>query len=483
MTLFYITKNISFNNNIEFYLPRLVEMLSDLLEVERCSIFLYDGIKDQLYCKVITGRLREAISYEREKPNILSTVFNTGQNVYVKDCNTKESKAILGEYTTMDQKLHTVTRNVLVAPIKLGNNAIGCLEVANKKKVQDFTSNDIGILKAVCDQISNGLIAHEMKYNIKKESDEELRYIKGLMNQSLNQFLIPMISEINQLCVNVLKSERVIFFMYNKDIDHLYSISSKSNQVVGQFGIDSIRMKSSLGLSGSAFTHGRIMIERDIDQETKDQKSVLCPEEKDLKKLNIATLKNAIAIPIFDKQTGTSIAIVQAYNFDEQNYLNSIDEGILMSLSNIFSSTIFNVDNLQGLMTNSDLLQAQYDLVNEGCIFLNTQQMLTKVNKSAEIMFNTTSSNAIGLQIAEFLGTKNNHFINAINTLTNRATNDDAASGNIIGDKNEELKEHHLRQEMIGTYLISDMGRETKNDPKQVKVPINFYIHRLTSEN
>jgi len=46
MTLFYITRNISFNNNIEFYLPRLVEMLSDLFEVERCSIFLYDGVKD-----------------------------------------------------------------------------------------------------------------------------------------------------------------------------------------------------------------------------------------------------------------------------------------------------------------------------------------------------------------------------------------------------------------------------------------------------
>ena len=33
---------------------------------------------------------------------------------------------------------------------------------------------------------------------------------------------------------------------------------------------------------------------------------------------------------------------------------------------------MFNVDNLQGLMTNSDLLQAQYDLVNEACIFVNT---------------------------------------------------------------------------------------------------------------
>jgi hypothetical protein len=54
------------NNSLEFYLPRLVEMLSDLLDVERCSIFLYDGVKDQLFCKVITGRLREPINFKRE---------------------------------------------------------------------------------------------------------------------------------------------------------------------------------------------------------------------------------------------------------------------------------------------------------------------------------------------------------------------------------------------------------------------------------
>jgi hypothetical protein len=52
-------KNIASNNCIEYYLPRLVEMISDLLEVERCSIFLYDRSKDELYCKVITGRLKE----------------------------------------------------------------------------------------------------------------------------------------------------------------------------------------------------------------------------------------------------------------------------------------------------------------------------------------------------------------------------------------------------------------------------------------
>lgn len=92
--------------------------------------------------------------------------------------------------------------------------------------------------------------------------------------------------------------------MYNKDIDHLYSLSAKSSQI-GQFGIDSIRMRSNLGLSGSAFTQGKIMIEKDASSA-----DTLCSEEKDLKKLGLDQLKNAIAIPIFDKQTGSSIAVV-----------------------------------------------------------------------------------------------------------------------------------------------------------------------------
>ena len=64
--LFFIARNIAFNNSLEFYLPRLVEMFSDLIDVERCSIFLYNCVKDSLFCTVITGRLREPITFKRE---------------------------------------------------------------------------------------------------------------------------------------------------------------------------------------------------------------------------------------------------------------------------------------------------------------------------------------------------------------------------------------------------------------------------------
>lgn len=174
----------------------------------------------------------------------------------------------------------------------------------------------------------------------------------------------------------------------------------------------------------------------------------MCPEEKDLKKLQIEKLKNAIAIPIFDKQTAAPIAVVQAYNFDELNYLKSIEDDILMSLSQIFSSTIQNVDNLQGMMTNADLLQAQYDLVNEGVVFVNTAQAITKINRAAEILFNTTSEKTIGLQVSEFLGTSNNHFLQAVNQLTSKPDEkkDGADEGQIGSTEQANLLPQQLSQ-------------------------------------
>jgi len=38
-------------------------------------------------------------------------------------------------------------------------------------------------------------------------------------------------------------------------------------------------------------------------------------------------------------------------------------------------------------------------------------------------------------------------------------------------------------ESLIGTYLISNMGVDSKQDKSINKIPINFYISRLTNEN
>jgi len=58
-------------------------MVADLLGVERCSIYLFDKHKDELYCKVITGRLKEPISFSRTRGGFISEAFNSGDPLYV----------------------------------------------------------------------------------------------------------------------------------------------------------------------------------------------------------------------------------------------------------------------------------------------------------------------------------------------------------------------------------------------------------------
>ena len=39
-------------------------------------------------------------------------------------------------------------------------------------------------------------------------------------------------------------------------------------------------------------------------------------------------------------------------------------------------------------MTQSDLLSASFDLINDACVFVDTLQCVTKVNQSARLLLN-----------------------------------------------------------------------------------------------
>lgn len=82
--------------------------------------------------------------------------------------------------------------------------------------------------------------------------------------------------------------------------------------------MNSIRMKSNLGLAGKAFTSGKIINEADA----KGDESLhhLISEEKDLSKLKLKEVSNAIAIPVLDKQNGMPQAVLVVYNYNREEF-------------------------------------------------------------------------------------------------------------------------------------------------------------------
>jgi len=100
-----------------------------------------------------------------------------------------------------------------------------------------------------------------MKYNIKKEFEEELKHVKGLIGESQQSLLIPILQEMTVMIEKLLKAEKIVIYLYNREIDHLYSLplnNQEQFQNPQNFGKETIRMKSNLGLAGRAFTNGTI---------------------------------------------------------------------------------------------------------------------------------------------------------------------------------------------------------------------------------
>lgn len=75
--------------------------------------------------------MKKQVAFKRSEENVLCWAFNTGQAQHVRG----ESAGV----AQVDARWHTVTRNAVVVPVRLGRNVVGCMEVANKRGVQEFT--------------------------------------------------------------------------------------------------------------------------------------------------------------------------------------------------------------------------------------------------------------------------------------------------------------------------------------------------------
>ena len=110
------------------------------------------------------------------------------------------------------------------------------------------------------------------------------------------------------------------------------------------------------------------------------------------------------------------------------------------------------------MLANNDVLEAQFNLVNDGVLIINAEQSVTKLNKTAEILFNTTSANAVGKKITDILGTKNSLFMTVIAEVVNKAPFASMAKASITVN--------------TGATAASDK-------PGQHKVNVNFYVSKL----
>lgn len=60
----------------------------------------------------------------------------------------------------------------------------------------------------ISEQVAGGIISYELKQSLKKEIDDEAKQAKGILNDTYNQFLTPILGEISTMLTKTLHAEK-----------------------------------------------------------------------------------------------------------------------------------------------------------------------------------------------------------------------------------------------------------------------------------
>ena len=143
LALSKIARTVNAEANLDKLLITIAEQTRLVLNADRCTVFLYDKDKNELWSKVALGMESEEIRFSADK-GFAGYVVKTGETIKIKDAynDSRFNKEI-------DKHTGYKTYNLLCMPMRnIKFEIIGVFQVLNKKD-GDFTDADEDILLAI----------------------------------------------------------------------------------------------------------------------------------------------------------------------------------------------------------------------------------------------------------------------------------------------------------------------------------------------
>ncbi|CAG9314649.1 unnamed protein product [Blepharisma stoltei] len=364
LSFFLSLRNVAFQNYENVFLPRVLEMISDILEIERVTVFLYDEESNQFYCKAINTEISEQIvvnkdfghfSYSCEKPFYMNEAADDFRFdwKYEKICRTS-------------------VNNVLCYPLKVGDQLIGILECINKRT--KFSSEDLPIFEQIVKQLSIGMATYLLKELSKFKINSD-RYIERSKDSLVN----PVLNSLTSCLKYQLNCDGVAVYTYNennKEISSTVLLGVEPNSA------------SDIIANEALISQNPIII---TDAEN----------HPDLKFDSNFKFKEALCYPI--NQKGAILCLNKAGT----NKFKENSQRILINFLSIYENLMTASSNLEGILQASDLNEVCFQATKEAILHVNFEGLILKANAHAAELFNLKQERIVGTIINEIF--ENSH--------------------------------------------------------------------------
>jgi adenylate cyclase len=359
--LLEVSKRVSDTLSLDILLPRMVQIVSEFLNSERCTLFLYDAQNQELYSRLAQGDLTQEIRIPAHV-GIAGAVFKSGQSLIIPDAYADDRFN-----PDVDKKTGYQTRNILCAPIRTTKGEIiGVAQVLNKR-LEAFSQDDLQLLESITSHAAAAFVNAQLHEQITRAQQEEAKLLEVTTVISKELQLEPLLRKIMETVTTILHADRSTLFMYDPKRKELWSTVAQG------VGVVQIRIPATAGIAGSVFSRGETVNIPDAYADTRFN--------KDVDKRTGYKTDSILCMPVINKREET-IGVIQVLN-KRGGPFTATDERRLRAFASQASIAIENAKLFEDVVNMKNYNESILHSMSNGVISLDAERVIVTANSAA----------------------------------------------------------------------------------------------------
>jgi adenylate cyclase len=376
-----VTQDLSLDRQ----LPRLIDLITEALDAERATLFLYDTDADVLFSRVLRGEGVTEICIPATA-GIAGAVFTAGTAEIIPDVY--QDHRFNPE---IDRQTGYRTRNILCLPLRSREGRpVGVTQVLNKRS-GDFGPDDLALAEAINRHAASALQQAFLVERLEQAQREEIELLTIAEAISTELHLDVLFSRIIAAATQLLNAERSTLFLYDGATDELWS------QVAEGTGQKEIRIPSHAGIAGAAFSGGEVLVVPDAYADPRFNRAV-----------DLASgyrTRNILAVPISDK-TGACLGVVQVLN-KHGGAFEPIDIRRARAFCGQIAIAVQNAQLFSDVLALKNYNESILKSLSNGVITLDQKLKIVKINEAAERILGIAGDQALNQPAEQVFGNRN----------------------------------------------------------------------------
>lgn len=458
-----VSNRVSDTLSLDLVFTRLIEVVTETLNVERSSLFLHDPDSRELFSRVMQGNVMGEVRFPCNL-GIAGSVLTSGVAEIIPD-----AYADARFNREVDVRTGYRTRNILCVPIRnKKREVIGVTQALNKRE-GGFDGEDQRLLEALSSHAASALENARLFEKVERAQREEAVLLDVVSLIASEIHLEPLLEKILAAATQLLGADRGSLFLYDSSRDELYS------RVAGGLAESALRFPAGAGIAGECFSTGAPVTIEDAYNDPRFN--------PDVDKGTGYRTRNILCMPITTKG-GTKVGVMEILNKKGGPFTIG-DQKRLMALCAQAAVSIENAQLFEDISNSHGYNESILRSMSNGVVTLDAVNRVSKVNDSALRILRRADFDLVRRTVHDIFGERNGWVTRSLEKVRRTGKTDITVDTDLLVDGNEAVSVNlttvplrNIRDEPIGSMLImEDVTRE-----KRLRNTMSRYMSKAVME-